>query len=116
MTVVQVPDLNPDVVGYFTVIDQATNKVEFCVARGRVADLNLLEVALDQVAEEAQLLVGGHGARECLVAIPQVCRKPYRMTGGTPVWPLTMNDINSAVWCVFGARIGARMNPPNMNL
>lgn len=71
-------DDHGDVVGDGPARRQVAYEVEVGAARGRVADLDLLEAHRDQQVEHPPLARGVHRFRQRLVAVPQVHRHPQR--------------------------------------
>jgi len=94
-------NLNPDIVRDLVVFDEASDKIEICVARSGVGDLNLLDAALDELPEECRLLLNRHRIRKGLVSIPEICRKPDGDSCERLGRPLAIRDVERGVALVL---------------
>ena len=68
--------LDPNVIWDFLVVQELAAEVEVGLRRSGVGDLDLLEADLNEMSEEAHLLLVGHGVGEGLVSVSQVGAEP----------------------------------------
>mmetsp|Transcript_83702 Transcript_83702/g.235243 ORF Transcript_83702/g.235243 Transcript_83702/m.235243 type:complete len:552 (-) Transcript_83702:3-1658(-) len=85
--------LNVDVVRDEPVVDNVPDEIEVCLARSWEPNLDLLVTDLDEVHEQAQLLLMIHGVDQSLVAVSEIHRAPARglldfLAGPCPRGPL----------------------------
>ena len=99
-------DLDPDIIWDLVVFDEASDKIEICIASSGVGDFNLLDAALDELPEEGRLLLNRHRICKGLVSIPEICRQPDGDFCERLGWPLAVWDVERGITLVFLGRIG----------
>ena len=98
--------LNDDVVGDPAAVDQAADKIEIGLGRGREADLDFFDADFQQQVEETVLFLLPHRVDQRLIAIAQIGRKPARGFVDRLGWPGAVGQINLRKGPVFAGRVG----------
>ena len=84
--------LNGHVVGDVAALDELTADLEFRLAGGGEADLDLLHTDVDEGVEIFQLVLKVHGVHQRLIAVPQVHGAPRGGVGDHMVGPCAVLD------------------------
>src|SRR5215831_9882719 len=86
-------NLQPNIIGSATLLDQAPVERELCIRGGRKANLDFFETAFDERLEEFELLANVHRNGQRLVAIAQIHAAPDWRSREHATGPLAVGQI-----------------------